>query len=862
MFRSRTGLLAAALTVAALAIPLPQATAATQQISVDLAADTGPVYHGASGALYGLSEDGVPGLPLLAPLHVRTIAQKPPGGAQHPTGDADQVAGEFVAAGGSQILVYVQDYYSQWPYQNNGITDYENVVDTVAASLKASPYHSHYVYVPFNEPDGNWYSPLNPSSSSYATNLAKFESDWTTIYHRIKTDDPTAVIAGPNTANYYPQLFSDFLTYAKNNGVLPDIITWHELSPSSISNFPTNLASVKSIESGLGISLPVNIDEYADRRDLSDPGQLVQWISMFEKAKVDADQAFWDVADNYSDNAVETDKPNGSWWLYDWYGQLTGDTVAVTPPSPGTVDTLAGLAALDTSKKQARIILGGTSTASNLVLNNIPSSVFGSSVHVSIQSTTWSGYDGTAYTPKDTYEGDFTVSGGSVTIPVATTDPMAAYQVIVTPATAASGTTATDTAWTARYEAENAALTDATVYTQGTVSNANGYATSGSQDVGSIDKSDSRVVFTVNVPTTGRYLLSTFYGNQTFLPAQQIFRVDSGAWSYLTYPATLNWVFRSHLDQYVTLSAGAHTLTYGVSDPSFGTATGQVTLDRVDLTYAPSAVPGVTGPATSYEAETADLSGGATTASATSGYTGTGYANAPTSSTVTFAVDADADGYYTLGLRYGGAAGALGLTADGSTVENVTTSATSGWNSTADKVYLHAGINDLAYTVTGAATTRIDRLDVTPDTADTGTTYQAEASGNTLGGTAVVTSNSYAAGGKYVGYIGDGAANTLTFTGVNAPTSGTYRLAITYANFDSASSGNYNENLIDRGMTITTSAGTNETAHFRNTYSWSQFWTVDVLVQLNQGANTITFGNSTAYAPNIDQITVAPLALS
>ena len=876
MFRRTTRAGARALTALALAAPAAFAAgagpahAATQQITVNLGSDTGPVYHGASGALYGLAQNGVPGLPLLAPLHVRTIAQKPPGGAQHPGGDADKVAGEFVSAGGSQILVYVQDYYSQWPYQNNGIADFESVIDKVAASLVASPYHSHYVYVPFNEPDGNWYSPLNPGSSSYAANLARFESDWATIYHRIKADDPTAVIAGPNTASYYPGLFSDFLAYAKANGVLPDVLTWHELAPSSISNFPVNLASVHSIESSLGLNLPVNIDEYADQRDLSDPGQLVQWISMFENAKVDADQAFWDSSENYSDNAVEADKPDGSWWLYDWYGQLTGDTATVTPPSPNTPDTLQGVAALDKTKKQARVILGGASGASNLVLNSIPASAFGHRVHVSVQSTTWSGYDGSAYTPKDIAEGDYTVSGGSVTVPVATTDPMAAYQVIVTPATAASGTAATGTAWSARYEAENAALTDATAYNQGSISNYYGHATSGTEDVGSIDNADSRVVFTVNVPSTGRYLLSTFYGNQTALPAQQIFRIDSGPWSYLNYPATLNWVFRSHLDQYVTLTAGTHTLTYGLSDPSFGTATGQVTLDRIDLTYAPSAIPGVTGSATRYEAETADLSGQATTGSSQSGYTGAGYVSAPASSTATFAVEADADGYYTLSLRYSTSAAAtsngLRLAFDGGTLENVATTPTGcvRWNATSNRVWLHAGINDIAYTVTGAATARLDRLDVTPDTADAGSavTYQAEDSGNTLAGAAAVASNSYASGGKYVGWIGNGAANTLTFNGVNAPTAGTYRVAVTYADDDSTNSGNYNENLIDRAATITTSGGTSETVYFRNTYSWSQFWTLDVTVHLNAGSNSITFANPSAYAPDFDKITVAPAALS
>ncbi|WP_194905427.1 CBM35 domain-containing protein [Catenulispora rubra] len=864
-----------ALIAAALALPAGlfagtvTAHAATQQITVDLGSDTGAVYHGASGALYGLAQDGVAGASLLEPLHIRTLAQKPPGGAQHPGGDADKVAGEFINAGGSQILVYVQDYYSTWPYANPGISSYASTVDTVAASLKASPYHSHFVYVPFNEPDGNWYD-LNPSSSGYAAGLAAFESDWTTIYHRIHSDDPGASIAGPNTASYSAGFFSDFLTYAKANNVLPNILTWHELSPTSVNGgFPANLASVHSIESGLGLSLPVNIDEYADRRDQSVPGQLVQWLSMFENAKADADQAFWDIADNLADNAVQTAKPDGAWWLYDWYGQMTGDTVAVTPPHPNTVDTLQGIATLDGGKKQARVILGGTSSASNLVLRNIPASVFGGRVHVSVQSTTWTGYDGAAYTPKDIAEGDFAVSGGSVTIPVATTDPMAAYQVIVTPATAAPGTVAGDTAWSGSYEAENAAITDATVYSQGSLSNPYGYATSGGKDVGAIDKSDSRVQFTVTVPTSGRYLLSTFYGNQTAAVAQQIFRVDSGAWSFLNYPATLNWTFRSHLDQYVTLTAGTHTLTYGVSDPSIGTTTGQVTLDRIDLTAAASTVPGVTGSAARYEAESADLAGGAGVASAQAGYTGTGYVTAPSGSTTTFTVEADQDGYYTLGLRYqtGAPATANGfqLAVDGTAIESISTTPTSGgaWNQTANRVWLHAGINNLAYTAAGAATAAVDRLDVTPDAADatSASTYQAESSANTLGGAAAVETDANAVGGKYVGWIGNGAANTLTFN-VTAPHAGSYALAITYANDESASSNNYNENLVDRAAQITTSGGTATTLYFRNTYAWSQWWTIDTTVRLNAGANTVTFANPTAYAPNIDQITLAPLSLS
>src|ERR1035441_1448 len=115
---------------------------AAQQITVNLASQTGPVFHGATGALYGLSENGVPGADLLSPLHVRAIAAKPPAGLQHPTGDADKIAPEFFGAGGQQILVYMQDIYSDWPYQNLGLSDYLPKAESIVTTLAASRYRN------------------------------------------------------------------------------------------------------------------------------------------------------------------------------------------------------------------------------------------------------------------------------------------------------------------------------------------------------------------------------------------------------------------------------------------------------------------------------------------------------------------------------------------------------------------------------------------------------------------------------------------------------------------------------------------------------------------------------------------------
>jgi hypothetical protein len=53
-------------------------------LSVNLASDTGPFMGSASGALYGLSQNGVPGSDLLGPLHIQTIAQDRRTAPQHP----------------------------------------------------------------------------------------------------------------------------------------------------------------------------------------------------------------------------------------------------------------------------------------------------------------------------------------------------------------------------------------------------------------------------------------------------------------------------------------------------------------------------------------------------------------------------------------------------------------------------------------------------------------------------------------------------------------------------------------------------------------------------------------------------------
>ncbi|MDN0200078.1 CBM35 domain-containing protein [Streptomyces sp. S.PNR 29] len=797
-----------------------------QRLTVDLAASEGPVTLGANGALYGLSDDGVPSDAALEPLKLTSISQKPDGGAQHPNGDAIAVSKSFFRNGGGEINVMMQDIYAKWPYEDLGIDDYLPKVDKITKEIASAPNSDRFVYIPFNEPDFIWYK-LNGPQAEYEVERDRFLAHWKLVYNRIRAIDPDARIAGPNETGYYPRFLRDFLTFAKRENVMPQIMTWHELSSGSLRDFQAHYDNYRSLERELGIDpLKINIDEYANRRDLSVPGQLVQWVSMFERNKVYANMAYWDAAGNMSGHVVRSNIPNGGWWFFRWYAGLTGDTVKVAPPQPNTIDTLQGLASLDTSRRQAQVLLGGSAGDSDVVVKNVPRSVFGRTVTATVAEAAWSGYEGQHATPQVLARTKVKVADdGSVTVPLRGMRKMSAYRIVLTPGGAGSPSPVS-VPWSASYEAEEAAITDGKVYTQGTVSNANGYAASGTKDVGSLNQATSKVDFTVSVPKSGTYDLAILYGNQSGGPATQKLSVDGGAPATVSYPSTENWTYRAKKDVSLRLSAGTHVLSLAKGDA-------EVTLDRIDLTAR-------TGPPTaSYEATLADISGRPSYDYSSSAGTGTGALVLRSGDQAVFDVYAPRDGYFSVVSR---ASAPVRLGLHGETV-----TARPGQPL---RLYLEAGNNRIAMTAGRAA---VRSLDVSGDGSTAGVLSYEGASAVLAGGAKLVDSV-HASAGSYIGSLGNSPSSTADFT-VTAPRSGRYLLVVHYAHNDRRDNGHaYNTDIVSRTADITVGGAAPRKVTFKNTWSWDDYWTLGVPVDLKKGSNKVTFGNATAWAPNIDRI--------
>ena len=517
------------------------------------------------------------------------------------------------------------------------------------------------------------------------------------------------------------------MTFAKANNVVPDVIIWHELQNNFFTDYYNNYNHYRGVESSLGLAQHrIVINEYTRATgDLGVPGNLIQWMTRLENTKVEGNLAYWVTEGTLNGLATHNNEATGAWWLYNWYGEMTGNTVQVTPPSQN--GPLQGIATLDSSKKQARVIFGGSANVTNVFSTDVVVSGFGSApylgntVHVIVQGVDSTGTEEASGRPYFVQEGDYTVTNAKITVTVPNLKGSSAYHMIITPAKSLSSANVPT-----RYEAEYANLSGTAL-----------------------------VYYGSNTGYSGTYFVEGYGG---------------------------------------TNNAGTN---YVVSAPSNG---------YYDVTLRYSAGP---------------------------------YGSAPANRS-------------------------LRVMVNGSQLTDLALTGTANWNTWNSKtvtMFLSQGINRInynAFTNDDSDAVNIDYIDVTPTTAGTIASYEAEASGNTLSGTAVTASNTAASGGSYVHWLGNGAANTLQFNNVSASSSGLYRMVVTYANGDNRGDGGNDYNIINRYADISVNGGTPQRVHFRNSQGWSNYWSAFVDVNLNAGSNTIKFSNSTYYAPNIDKIQIAP----
>jgi hypothetical protein len=385
-----------------------------------------------------------------------------PNGEPGPGGDALVVAPEAAKAG-AKVVIRMPDWYPNFPYKWVSWSDWLSAVDTQIASVKASGATNIAAWELWNEPDWTW----NTSAAG------SFDAGWTRTFDEVRSKDATTPIQGPSFSDNISGMQS-FLQNAVATNTVPDIISWHELTSSS--KIAGDVATVTGIEKSLGISpRPIAIEEYGAPSQMGIPGDMVGYIAQFERLGIqNAELAFWNEYGTLGDTLVSTGgATNGAYWLYDWYGAMSGNMVTTVPPAQTGVD---GAASVNAAGNQISVVFGGGSGPTNVTVNGLGSlSAFGSTVNVTLQYTPGYGRTTAVTAPSTINEGTYTVSGGSITVPVAM-NSAAGYHLVITP----TGTTTASLAGTYKITNANSGLaldTQSEATAQGTLVD---QATSGS----------------------------------------------------------------------------------------------------------------------------------------------------------------------------------------------------------------------------------------------------------------------------------------------------------------------------------------------------------------------------------------------
>ncbi|WP_129788630.1 LamG-like jellyroll fold domain-containing protein [Promicromonospora panici] len=852
------------------------------ELRVDLGSATGPFHGGASGTLYGLYGDGLPSDNLIEGMGIRTVSTKAQDGPQHPGADALEVVRPLADATDGDVYIYMTDIHRGFPYEWPGDTPQEKLdtfVEKIATQVDQvlelpEEYQDNVVFVPFNEPEGNMFGTGQWSYNrvSWLNDPTDYFAAWDRVHAVIKERMPQARIAGPNTSILYGQV-KGYLEHTVEAGTVPDVITWHELSHpekirESVATYRGWEAEVFAGTAHEGTELPININEYAFNYHTSVPGQMIQWISAIEDSKVDADIAYWNIDGNLSDSAVQSDRGNGQWWLFNAYAQMTGDTVEVTPPFPGQNYTLQGVSTLDTDRAMSRTIVGGADGAAPVELVNVPEAVFGDDVRVTVREIPWTGQLGDSAQPRHLAELTLPVTDGKVALEFdgGATLPLlresSAYEIVVTPAGVGESTSTAPTSWEASYEAEDATYTGSGYSKngpEGSPSDVAKFYTSGGYDVGGLRTgSDGVLDFEVTVPEDGTYDLSVFANSlNTFDrvaeqgPTNVFVRVDGAAEQELHLPLAYKWVVWDHADTTVDLTAGTHTISLAArSLDGTGTTKGDAILDRITL-----ALPSPDAGRSVYEAELATLDGGRAVYEAPDGVdpatvSGAGGVELADGETATFWVYGARDAEATLGvdLLGGSGSGSSGtLAVNGREVLDLA-------RDRQVAAHLTGGVNKVVVTG-GAGGVVVDRLTVAPGAGTlTATEYQAEDA--ELAGSAKVSGLSLAEGGKVVTDVGGDPGNnsSLTFR-VAAGQAGPHAVVLRYSNPEQSPASHYNPDPIARRADVSVNGGASTPVLFPHSFHANNFWEKTVVLDLEEGENTITL--SSQEAPNFDGVTYA-----
>ena len=539
------------------------ASQAAVNLGVSLGDSIKPVTHVATGSLYGLTESLPSNIERdVAPLkpNVFLSPARSGNGRQQPIGGAFLVAPR-VESIGAKIQIRLADVLPGWPYKFQNMDHWKNEVKSVINDKLKSNNKNFDGYEIWNEPNDTWKSNIDFNSGL-----------WKQTYDLIRQMDPGAKIIGPSYSFYHASQMEAFIKYCAQNNCLPDVVSWHQWGSGG---FVGAVETYRALEKKYNVTpRPLSINEYSSTEHSEEgcPGLSVPFIAKFERHGVESAMISWwfvPLPGRLGSLLTKDNERGGGWWLYKWYGDMSGYMAKVTPPNDKS-DGVDGFAALDKKKGFASIVLGGNTKGDvNVNISGIPAE-FGSQVNVSVEYVVWENKDKAVPSTNLVSDKEYDVNDGKITVPVNITNTKYGYRVYITPIIPQAPYKDTAMEIPGKVEVENydvggsgKAYLDLDDDNKGgeyredavdIVKAGNGYAVGYTQE-------GEWLEYTVKVAEKEDYAVSVRYATSSENTGMKLYVDGKVALDNVAFPQGADWETYSTVDAgNVSLSAGEHVL--------------------------------------------------------------------------------------------------------------------------------------------------------------------------------------------------------------------------------------------------------------------------------------------------------------
>jgi hypothetical protein len=240
-------------------------------------------------------------------------------------------------------------------------------------------------------PDEKWFYDSHDSSKSYKDYLATWVETkrFLDSYFQACNDTgwckglgpngeyhfkPPAV--GPSFSGYNDYLLRRFYQDAKEKGVKPDILSWHELSNSSLRNVESDITTMKSL---VGTETGINVNEWTPggapeipMLSQVNPAINLRFLSVLERQGVIGAKSCWHLT-NYTPDDEDAcnssslgslltfpnaDAPRSAYWAFERFSRFSGNRLSMSFLRKDMIEKLDGVAAFDSDKSEGWILVG------------------------------------------------------------------------------------------------------------------------------------------------------------------------------------------------------------------------------------------------------------------------------------------------------------------------------------------------------------------------------------------------------------------------------------------------------------------------------------------------------------------------